>query len=100
MADSRQAITDMVSMLFQVNTQEIKLSSEFGELENLNDTEKLVLRFIAEKELVSTSEISKYIGKTDRTARRIVAKLEENGLIIWVGMNEKDPNKKYKLKMS
>lgn len=82
------------------NSQEIKLSNEFGELENLNDTEKLVLRFIAEKELVSTSEISKYIGKTDRTARRIVSKLEENGLIIWEGMNEKDPNKKYKLKMS
>ena len=57
-----------------------------------------MLDFITQKELVSTSEIAKYIKKTDRTVRRIVSKLEEKGLITWEGKNENDSSKKYKVK--
>ena len=90
-------IDETLDKLLQ-DSQDIKLNNKFDKkLEGLNDTEKLVLNFIAEKELVGTSEIAKYIKKTDRTARRIVSKLEKKELITWEGLNEKDPNKKYKL---
>ena len=81
------------------DSQNISLNKKFDKkLNKLNNTERLALNFIAERKLVSTSEIAKYIEKTDRTARRIVAKLEEEGLITWEGQNENDSNKKYKLK--
>ena len=80
-------------------SEDLNLSDRFNEkLEGLKNTEKMVLRYIAEKKEVGTTEIARYIEKTDRTARRIVAKLEEKGLITWKGENEKDPNKKYLLK--
>lgn len=91
-------IDETLDKLLQ-DSQDINLNKKFDEkLDGLNNTERLALNFIAEKELVSTSEIEKYIEKTDRTARRIVAKLEEKGLITWEGLNENDSNKKYKLK--
>lgn len=103
-ASSNEFIEFMLKMIDETldkllqDSQDIKLNNKFDKkLEGLNDTEKLVLNFIAEKELVGTSEIAKYIKKTDRTARRIVSKLEEKELITWEGLNEKDPNKKYKL---
>lgn len=76
-------------------SQNLKLDNR---IEGLNNSEKAVLEFIIRKGLVSTSEIAEYIEKTDRTARRIVAKLEEKNLIIWEGNNENDSNKKYKLR--
>ena len=90
-------INETLDKLLQ-DSQDINMNKKFDKkLEGLNDTERLVLNYIAEKSLISTSEIAKYIEKTDRTARRIVAKLEEKELITWEGLNEKDPNKKYKL---
>ena len=51
------------------DSQDINLSKKFGKnLYELNNTERLVLDFIIQKELVSTSEIAKYIKRTDRTA--------------------------------
>ncbi len=80
------------------DSQDINLSKKFGKnLYELNNTERLVLDFITQKELVSTSEIAKYIKRTDRTARRILSKLEEKGLITWEGKNENDSSKKYKM---
>lgn len=91
-------IDETLDKLLQ-DSQDINLNKKFDKkLDGLNNTERLALNFIAEKELVATSEIAKYIEKTDRTARRIVAKLEEKGLITWEGQNENDSNKKYKLK--
>lgn len=74
-------------------------NSENNEAESLNTTEKEVLDYIYKNELVSTKELAEYLGKADRTARRIVSVLLEKGLITWQGRDKNDPNIRYK-KMS
>lgn len=57
-----------------------------------------VIRYI-EKLIGENKEVPQYkVG--DANEMNCSNELEENGLIVWEGMNEKDPNKKYKLKMS
>lgn len=58
-------------------------NSENNEEESLNTTEKEALDYIYENELVSTKELAEYLGKADRTARRIVSVLLEKGLITY-----------------
>ena len=74
-------------------------NSENNETESLNDTEKEALDYIYKNELVSTKELAEYLGKADRTARRIVSVLLEKGLITYKGRDKNDPNIRYK-KMS
>ena len=74
-------------------------NSENNEAESLNTTEKEALDYIYKNELVSTKELAEYLGKADRTARRIVSVLLKKGLIIYQGRDKNDPNIRYK-KMS
>ena len=74
-------------------------NSENNETESLNITEKEALDYIYINELVSTKELAEYLGKADRTARRIVSLLIEKGLITYQGRDKNDPNIRYK-KMS
>ena len=74
-------------------------NTENNEEESLNTTEKEALDYIYKNELVSTKELAEYLGKADRTARRIVSVLLEKGLITYHGRDKNDPNIRYK-KMS
>ena len=89
-------IDETLSKLLK-DTKKLDSQIDKEELEKLNKTMQQTLKFIASKGLVGTVEIAEHIKRTDRTARRIVKTLEEKGLITWVGINEKDPNKKYKI---
>lgn len=66
--------------------------------DELTKIEKLVLQFIADKEGVTTSEIAKHIKRSSSTVRKILVKLREKDLVSWIGTNEFDPKKVYKLK--
>ena len=80
-------------------SDELKLNQQFrNSVEDLNLTEQNALNYIYEKKLVGTNELAEYLGKTGRTARRVVAKLLKKNLITWQGTDENDPNKKYKIK--
>ena len=45
-----------------------------------------------------THQIADYIERDRRTAQRILKKLENQGLIEWVGTSNKDPKKIYRIR--
>ena len=65
---------------------------------NLNIIEQKTIQFIFDKGDVTTHQIAEYIERDRKTAQRILKKLENEGLIEWVGTSNKDPKKIYRIK--
>lgn len=64
----------------------------------LNIIEQKTIQFIFDKGEVMTYQIAEYIERDRKTAQRILKKLENKGLIEWVGTSIKDPKKIYRMK--
>ena len=64
----------------------------------LNIIEQKTIQFIFDKGDVMTHQIAEYIERDRKTAQRILKKLENEGLIEWVGTSNKDPKKIYRIK--
>jgi len=64
----------------------------------LSEMEKKILKFISDKGECGTAEIAKYIERADSTTRKLLKKLSEKDLIIWIGTSEKDPKRVYRIK--
>ena len=64
----------------------------------LSDNEMKIIECIKRNVLIGAKEIIEETNIADRTARRILKKLLDNNTIEAVGLNEKSPNKKFKLK--
>lgn len=62
----------------------------------LNETQKKIIKFIAEKGAAKTSEIQLYLGIVIQVVRRYLAELEP--LLEWTGSSKKDPTGTYTLK--
>ena len=95
--NSNEFIEFMLKMIDETLDKLLK-ESQINKLDNISEIEKKVLEFVEKKVLVSTLDIAEHINKSDRTARRIIAKLEEYDLITWEGENKNSPNLKYRLK--
>ena len=65
---------------------------------NLNIIEQKTIQFIFDTGDVMTHQIAQYIERDRKTAQRILKKLENEGLIEWVGTSNKDPKKIYRIK--
>lgn len=65
---------------------------------NLNIIEQKTIQFIFDKGDVMTHQIAEYIERDRKTVQRILKKLENEGLIEWVGTSNKDPKKIYRIK--
>lgn len=66
--------------------------------ESLNEFERKVLMFIADRVETSTSEISKYTGRVKNTVLKALNKFEQLDLIEWIGTGLNDPKRKVTLK--
>ena len=64
----------------------------------LNIIEQKTIQFIFDKGEVMTYQIAEYIERDRKTAQRILKKLENKGLIEWVGTSIKDPKKIYRMR--
>lgn len=64
----------------------------------LNEFEKRILIFIADRFETSTSEIVNYSGRSKSTILRVLNKFEEIGIIGWYGSNSNDPKRKVYIK--
>lgn len=95
--NSNEFIEFMLKMIDETLDKLLK-ESQINKLDNISEIEKKVLEFVEKKVLVSTLDIAEHINKSDRTARRIITKLEEYDLITWEGENKNSPNLKYRLK--
>lgn len=65
---------------------------------DLTPLQKDIIQYISTKGNVSTSDLIKYTGRTKPTVLRILKEFEKLDLIEWLGINEFDPQKKYRLK--
>lgn len=65
---------------------------------SLSPDEKLLLRYIYSKGRITTKDASAYINKSIITGRKILRKLEDKGILQWVGSSKNDPNQYFKIK--
>lgn len=83
---------DFVVTFFRKKIREEK---PFNEL-RLNETQKKIIKFIAEKGSARTSEIKEYLGISDRIIRKYATEL--SAILHWTGKSKNDPTGKYLLK--
>ena len=76
-----------------INSREMKDKLELL----LSENESKIIECIKRNILIGAKDIIEQTSIADRTARRILSKLAENGMIEIVGNNQ-SPNKKYKIK--
>lgn len=97
--ESTKFVEFMLRMIYE-SLENVSLSSdeENVELDSLKNNEKEVYNYIRENKMVSSNDVASYIGKTERTAQRILSSLIEKGLIEYLGNSIKDKNLKYKIK--
>ena len=75
-----------------INSREMKDKLELL----LSENESKIIECIKRNVLIGAKDIIEQTSIADRTARRILSKLAENGMIEIVGNNQ-SPNKKYKI---
>ena len=68
--------------------------------ENLPAFERNIIRFISDKGEAGTTELINYTNRSRNTALGVLKKLESIGIIEWVGTNQHDPKKKFRLKVN
>lgn len=76
-----------------------KIIKEFDErkLEELNEYELKVIRYLYVNEKVTTKTVQEIIQKSDFIARKTIKNLVEKGLLEWHGNSAKDPTQYYTL---
>jgi predicted ArsR family transcriptional regulator len=57
------------------------VSRKVSRIENVQNHENLILKYLQNRESANAKEIAAIIGKTDRTARRFLDKMIGNGKI-------------------
>ena len=60
--------------------------------------QKDIIQYISNKGMVNTNDLIKYTDRSKPTILKILKEFEYMNLIEWVGTNEFDPKKKYRLK--
>lgn len=66
--------------------------------ETLTSVEKDILRFINDRSEASTTELTKYTGRSRNTVLNHLKKLEHLEIIEWIGTSNHDPQKKFIIK--
>ena len=65
---------------------------------SLSPLQKDIIQYISNKGMVNTNDLVKYTDRSKPTILKILKEFEYMNLIEWVGTNEFDPKKKYRLK--
>ena len=65
---------------------------------SLSPLQKDIVQYISNKGMVNTNDLIKYTDRSKPTILKILKEFESMNLIEWVGTNEFDPKKKYRLK--
>ena len=65
---------------------------------SLSPLQKNIIQYISNKGMVNTNDLIKYTDRSKPTILKILKEFEYMNLIEWVGTNEFDPKKKYRLK--
>lgn len=65
---------------------------------SLSPLQKDIIQYISNKGMVNTNDLIKYTDRSKPTILKILKEFESMNLIEWVGTNEFDPKKKYRLK--
>ena len=65
---------------------------------NLTYIEKDILRFINDRGEASTTELTKYTGRSRNTVLGYLRNLENLEIIQWIGTSNHDPKKKFIIK--
>ncbi len=65
---------------------------------SLSPLQKDIIQYISNKGMVNTNDLIKYTDRSKPTILKILKEFEYMNLIEWVGTNEFDPKKKYRLK--
>ena len=65
---------------------------------SLSPLQKDIIQYISNKGIVNTNDLIKYTDRSKPTILKILKEFEYMNLIEWVGTNEFDPKKKYRLK--
>jgi len=65
---------------------------------NLPIFEQNIIRYINDRGEASTTELTKYTGRARNTVLNTLRKLEDLGIIEWIGTNNHDPKKKFIIK--
>lgn len=80
-------------------TETLRKNDKINEVwENLTPLQRDVIQYISTKGNVSTSDLVEYTNRSKPTVLKMLKEFEEKDLIEWVGTNEFDPQKKYRLK--
>lgn len=96
--ESTEFIEFMLKMINDTIDDVINSSEMKDKLELLlSENESKIIECIKRNVLIGAKDIIEQTSIADRTARRILSKLAENGMIEIVGNNQ-SPNKKYKIK--
>lgn len=66
--------------------------------ESLNPLQRDILQYISTKGVAGTTDLIKYTNRSKNTILKILKEFEDIELIEWVGTNEYDPMKKYRIK--
>lgn len=66
--------------------------------ESLTPLKKDIIQYISTKGTIGTSDLIKYTNRSKNTILKILKEFENMDLIEWVGTNEFDPMKKYRIK--
>jgi ATP-dependent DNA helicase RecG len=80
------------------NEQLLKGDNINSKWDELNAIEQKTIQFIFDKGEVMTYQVAEYINRDRRTVQRLLKKLEDKGLIEWIGTSNKDPQKTYRIK--
>lgn len=80
-------------------TETLRKSNKINGIWNtLTPLKRDILQYISTRGTVSTSDLVYYTDRSKSTVLRIIKDFEKMDLIEWVGVNENDPKKKYRLK--
>jgi ATP-dependent DNA helicase RecG len=83
---------DFIITFFRKKIREEKPVTEL----RLNETQKKIIKFIAEKGSAATSDIKAHLKVSDRIIRKYTSELST--ILIWTGKTKNDPTGKYMLK--
>lgn len=85
--------------LYQEEIENLRKNDQInGIWEELSSLQKDIIQYISNKGCVNTSELVNYTNRSKKTVLKILKDFGNMGLIEWIGTNENDPKKKYRLK--
>lgn len=80
-------------------TETLRKNDGINEIwEHLSPLQKDVIQYISNKGYVNTNDLVNYTNRSKPTVLKILKDFENMHLIEWIGTNEYDPKKKYRLK--